>query len=174
MQEITDGKARAAPGWGRMTIPLAASLLAFAGGPACATEPFSLAAHRLGLAYEVVLNDSGYDCESLAGCFLYSVCRLRAEARLDSVPLVQMSLYFQGERLSGVEAFFYSDRFEEVKAALESLHGPADGSTGPDVALWQQGSQVLRMERLARPQRASVVLSERSFLSELLKTQPPP
>ena len=173
MREITDSKARAASKWGRLTIPLAASLLAFAGGPACATEPFSLAAHRLGLAYEAVLNDPGYDCESLAGCFLYSVCRLRSEARLDGVPLVQISLYFQGERLSGVEAFFYSDRFDEVKAALESLHGPADGSSGPGIALWQQGSQVLRMARLPRPQRASVVLSERSFLSELLKTQPP-
>ncbi|MGH8758951.1 MAG: hypothetical protein ACREVW_05475, partial [Burkholderiales bacterium] len=55
----------------------AAALFLVAAG-AHAAEPFSLGGHTLGLPYDSVLNDPAYDCESLAGCFLFSACAYKA------------------------------------------------------------------------------------------------
>jgi hypothetical protein len=61
-----------------------------------------------------------------------------------------------------------SDHYEQARSVLESLYGQTDGSS-EEIASWQRGSEVLRLERRAPPRRASLVLAERSFLSELLR-----
>jgi hypothetical protein len=142
-----------------------------------AGEPYSVAGLRLGLGYEAVLQDARYDCESLAGCFLYSACRDRAslQPELGGVPLQAMTLYFQGERMSGLSAEFPSSRFDEAAEALRERYGgpsPERAEQGDTVLLWEQGSQLMRLQRNARPLRSSLILSERSFLSEIVTKKP--
>jgi len=145
---------------------------ALAGAVAHAAEPFALAGHRLGLPYDPVVKDSRYDCDSLAGCFLYSVCQYRAtrEQLFAGAPLERISLYFQGERLSGIEGEFPAGQFEAVALALSGEYGSAEeaGDSAQGALAWRQGSQVLRIGRYARPGRSSVIIAERGFLGELL------
>lgn len=169
MRGSLDGRAGVGR-WRCSVLPWLTVVAATAFSPIAPAEPFSLGAHRLGMPYESVLNDPGYDCESLAGCFLYSVCRVQRVAELNGVPLEELSLYFQGERLSGLEGFFATDRYDAVQSALAAIYGQPSGA-GAEGLAWEQGSQVLRLQRLARPMRASVILSERSFLGELTKTE---
>lgn len=167
MRECSDRKG----GVGRWPFMLPwLALVATTFNPIARAEPFSLGDHRLGMPYESVLNSPGYDCDSLAGCFLYSVCRVQGRTDLSGVPLEELSLYFQGERLSGLEGVFSGDRYDEVQAVLAARYGPpSDNGSGEGLA-WERGSQVLRLQRLDRPMRASVILSERSFLGELTRT----
>lgn len=159
----------------RANAVLAAKLLL--GGSALAlachaAEPFALAGHRLGLSYDPVVKDSRYDCESLAGCFLYSVCQFQATRSHEfaGAPLERVSLYFQGERLSGIEGEFPAGQFEAVAGALSREYGVAEeAGSGQDALSWRQGSQVLRIGRYARPGRSSVIVADRSFLGELLE-----
>lgn len=134
-----------------------------------AAEPLSLAGHALGMPYDPVVKDARYDCESLAGCFLYSACLYKgAEGRqFVGVAIDRVSLYFQGERLSGIEGEFPAGDFDAVAAALARDYGDATEEVA--ALVWRQGSQVLRIQRHARPGRSSVILAERSFISELLQ-----
>jgi hypothetical protein len=136
-----------------------------------AAEPFALAGHSLGQPYDPVVKDSRYDCDSLAGCFLYSVCQFRATRGQEfaGAPLERVSLYFQGERLSGIEAEFPAGQFEAVAGVLSREYGAAEeAGSKQDALAWRQGTQVLRIGRYARPGRSSVIIAERSFLAELL------
>ncbi|MGH8630546.1 MAG: hypothetical protein ACREU7_07250 [Burkholderiales bacterium] len=146
--------------------------LALAGAAVQAAEPFALAGHRLGLPYDPVVKDSRYDCESLAGCFLYSVCQYQVTQgqQFAGAPLERISLYFQGERLSGIEAEFPAGQFDAVASTLSGAYGAAEGGgeAAKGALAWRQGSQVLRIGRYARPGRSSVIIAERSFLGELL------
>lgn len=147
----------------------AAAALALACAGAHAAEPLSLAGHALGMPYDPVVRDARYDCDSLAGCFLYSVCQYKgAEGRQAAGAAIdRISLYFQGERLSGIEGEFPAGDFDAVAAALARHYG--DATEEAAALVWRQGSQVLRIERYARPGRSSVILAERSFISELLQ-----
>ncbi len=147
-------------------------MLASAGAEAA--EPFALAGHTLGLPYDPVVRDPRYDCDSLAGCFLYSVCQYKTSAgeRLAGASVGRISLYFQGERLSGIEGEFPAEQFDAVVSELSSRYGPGVEQPGKSAAggalAWRQGSQVLRIERYARPGRSSAIVAERSFIGELL------
>jgi hypothetical protein len=159
-----------------MARRLAAGIaLAVACVPAQAAEPFALAGHVLGLPYDPVVKDARYDCESLAGCFLYSVCKFEAaEGRQFAGTTVdRVSLYFQGERLSGIQAEFPGEQYDSVAAALAEEHGPPDDEAtkaeGNAALAWRQGSRILRIARYARPGRSSVILADRSFIRELLE-----
>ena len=166
---------------GRMVSSLlAASALCLAAAGARAAEPFSIVGHTLGLHYDTVLNDPAYDCESLAGCFLYSACAYRATGAIafKGAPIDGLTLYFTGERLSGIAADFPESRFDEVAEVLARDHGPGTiegGKAGPPgnstnaVVVWRQGSKLLRLERSGKTGRSSVILAERSFISELVK-----
>jgi hypothetical protein len=91
-----------------------------------------------------------------------------------------LSLHFGGERLTAIEARFAPEQFDQVLADLTREHGSwqaetgrslreSAGSAGNGVYLWRQNNQVLRLERSSRdPARSSLIISERSFLSELL------
>jgi hypothetical protein len=154
---------------------VAACALALACAVARAAEPFALAGHALGMPYDPVVKDSRYDCDSLAGCFLYSVCRYTGSRSREfaGAAIDRVSLYFQGERLSGIEGEFPAGEFNTVAGALSREYGaPAEeaATTGESAALtWRRGNQVLRIERHARPGHSSVILAERSFLGELLQ-----
>jgi hypothetical protein len=145
-----------------------------------AAEPFSLGGHTLGLEYDSVLNDPAYDCESLAGCFLFSACAYKATGTVafKGAPIDGLTLYFTGERLSGIAANFQEDRFDQVVEALarEYGHGSVEaGKSGAtpeltnDVHVWRQGSKLLRMERMSKSGRSSVIVAERNFISELVE-----
>jgi hypothetical protein len=140
-----------------------------AGAAVHAAEPFALAGHRLGLPYDPVVKDSRYDCESLAGCFLYSVCEYRATLgqKFAGAPLERISLYFQGERLSGIEGEFPAGQFDAVAGALSAEYGAGESRHG--ALAWRQGSEVLRIARHGRLGRSSVIVAERGFLAELLE-----
>ena len=151
---------------------LAGCAFALAGAAVQAAEPFALAGHALGLPYDPVVKDSRYDCESLAGCFLYSVCQYQAteQRQFAGAPVERISLYFQGERLSGIEGEFPAGQFDAVATALSGEYGAAEktGEPAQSALAWRQGSQVLRIGRYARPGRSSVIIAERSFIGELL------
>jgi hypothetical protein len=140
-----------------------------------AAEPFTLAGHALGIPYDPVLKDSRYDCESLAGCFLYTVCQYKPPdaQKFAGAPADRISLYFQGERLSGIEAEFPAYQFDAVARVLAREYGQATeeaATSGQGGALtWRQGSQVLRIERDARPGHSSAIVAERSFIGELIQ-----
>jgi len=145
-----------------------------------ATEPFSLGGHTLGLPYDSVLNDPAYDCESLAGCFLFSACAYRATGAvaLKGVPIDGLTLYFTGERLSGIAAGFQESRFDEVAERLAQDYGPGtietwEADPGANstraVLVWRQGSRLLRLERSSKTNRSSVIVAERNFISELVQ-----
>ncbi len=159
---------------------LAAAALCLAAVGVRAAETFSLGGHTLGLPYDSVLNDPAYDCESLAGCFLYSACAYRATAAVafHGVPLEGLTLYFTGERLSGIAVDFQQSRFDQVAEALARDYGPGSVEAEKDdtgvafagaVLVWRQGSKLLRLERSSKIARSSVILAERNFISELVK-----
>ena len=90
----------------------------------------------------------------------------------DQIPLQHLALHFSGERLTAVQARFPAQRFAEVASKLAHLHGAAESdSTGTNgLYLWKHGSQVMRLERTLRGGLASsLIISERSFLSELIE-----
>ena len=65
------------------------------------------------------------DCESLAGCFLFSACAYRATGAvaLKGVPIDGLTLYFTGERLSGIAAGFQESRLH-VLCLITRSHNP--------------------------------------------------
>jgi hypothetical protein len=159
---------------------LVAAALCLAAAGAQATEPFSLGGHTLGLPYDSVLNDPSYDCESLAGCFLFSACAYRATGAVafKGVSIDGLTLYFTGERLSGIAAGFQESRFDEVAERLAQDYGPgtiktwkADPGANSTraVLVWRQGSKLLRLERSSKTGRSSVIVAERNFISELVE-----
>jgi hypothetical protein len=164
---------------GRIVSLLAAGAFCLATAGARAVEPFSLGGHTLGMPYDSVLNDPAYDCESLAGCFLFSACAYRAPGAVafKSAPIDDLTLYFTGERLSGIAAGFEESRFDQVTEMLTQEYGPgtveagkADaGSTSTGAVLvWRQGSKLLRLDRSSKTGHSSVIVAERNFISELV------
>jgi hypothetical protein len=165
---------------GRIISLLAAGALCLVAAGARAAEPFSLGGHTLGLPYDAVLNDPAYDCESLAGCFLFSACAYKATGAVafKGTPIDGLTLYFTGERLSGIAAGFQESRFDQVAEILAQEYGPGTvefgkagtGTPSSDAVLvWRQGSKVLRVERSNKTGRSSVILAERNFISELIE-----
>ncbi len=165
---------------GRIVSLLAAGALCLAAAEGRAAEPFSLGGHTLGLPYDAVLNDPAYDCESLAGCFLFSACAYKATGAVafKGTPIDGLTLYFTGERLSGIAAGFQESRFGQVAEILAQEYGPGTLETGKTdtgatpsnaVIVWRQGSKLLRLERSSKTGRSSVILAERSFISELIE-----
>jgi hypothetical protein len=159
---------------------LATSTLCLALASARAAEPFSLGGHTLGLEYGAILNDPAYDCESLAGCFLFSACAYKATGTVafKGAPIDALTLYFTGERLSGIAADFQEDRFGQVVEALAREYGSGSVEAGRsgaaadatnEVHTWRQGSRLLRIERMSKSGRSSVIVAERSFISELVE-----
>lgn len=136
-------------------------------------EPFTLGGHKLGQRADTVMADPQYDCGGLSGCFLFEACTYleSAHGEFMNVPIEGLTLYITGERVSGIEASFAEPEFERVLAALQEEYGTgeiADGATpGNVVRIWREGSRVLRIERLLRPDRSSVIVAERNILSEL-------
>ena len=165
---------------GRIVSLLAAGAFCLATAGARAVEPFSLGGHTLGMPYDSVLNDPAYNCESLAGCFLFSACAYKAngEVAFKSAPIEGLTLYFTGERLSGMAAGFEESRFDHVAEMLtreygtgtvEAGKGDAGSSSTGAVLVWRQGSKLLRLERSRKTGRYSVILAERNFISELVE-----
>jgi hypothetical protein len=157
----------------RIISLLAAGALCLAPAGARAAEPFSLAGHTLGLPYDAILNDPAYDCESLAGCFLFSACAYKATGAVafKGTPIDRLTLYFTGERLSGIAAGFQESRFDQVAELLAQEYGPGTvefGKADTGILVWRQGSKVLRVERSGKSGRSSVILAERNFISELI------
>lgn len=159
---------------------LAAAALYLAAAGARAAEPFSLGGHTLGLPYDSVLNDPAYDCESLAGCFLFSACayKVTGAVAFKGAPIDGLTLYFTGERLSGIAAGFQESRFDEVAEVLAREYGPGEVASGKAdsgatstsaVLVWRQGSKLLRLERSSKTGRSSVIVAERNFISELVE-----
>jgi hypothetical protein len=142
----------------------------------------SLNGRALGERLDGVLDDPRYECGGLSACLLYTVCRLKlpSSETLAGAPLEALSLHFGGERLAAIEAQFAPAQFDQVLADLIREHGPgqseagamrqgSSGSAGNTVQVWRHGHQLLRLERSSRdPARSSLILSEQSFLSELL------
>jgi len=158
---------------------VAAAALCLAAAGARAAEPFSLGGHTLGLPYDSVLNDPAYDCESLAGCFLFSACAYKATGAIafKGALIDGLTLYFTGERLSGIAAGFQESRFDKVAEVLAQEYGPGTVEAGKPgaaaastnaVHVWRQGSKLLRLERLSKTGRSSVIVAERNFISELV------
>ncbi len=158
----------------------AATALCLAAAGAHAAEPFSLGGHTLGLSYDSVLNDPAYDCESLAGCFLFSACAYKATGvvAFKGAPIEGLTLYFTGERLSGITAGFQVSWFDQVAEVLAREYGPATaeaGKTDPGkpssnyVLVWWHGSKLLRLERSSKTGGSSVIVAERNFISELVE-----
>jgi hypothetical protein len=143
---------------------------------------FSLNGRDLGERVESILNDSHYECGGVSACLLYTVCQLKlpGSESLASAPLVGLSLYFAGERLSAIEARFPPEQFDQVLADLTREHGPwqsemdatlrgSSSLVGNSVYLWRQGHQLLRLERASRHSaQSSLIISQKNFLSELL------
>jgi hypothetical protein len=158
---------------------LAAAGLCLAVVGARAAEPFSLGGHTLGLPYDSVLNDPAYDCESLAGCFLFSACAYKETGAIAfmGAPIDDLTLYFTGERLSGIAGGFRDRWFDEVAEVLAKEYGPgtieagkadARATSTSAVLVWRQGSKLLRLERSSKTGRSSVIVAERNFISELV------
>jgi len=165
---------------GRIISLLAAGGLCLAAAGARAAESFSLGGHTLGLPYDAILNDPAYDCESLAGCFLFSACAYKATGAVafKGTPIDRLTLYFTGERLSGIAASFQESHFDQVAELLAQEYGPGTvetrkagtGTTSSNAVLvWRQGSKLLRLERSGKSGRSSVILAERNSISELVE-----
>jgi hypothetical protein len=153
-----------------------ASVLVLTATRGLAAEPFSLGGHKLGERLDTVLADSRFDCNGLSGCFLYEVCTYREadHGMFRNVPIEGLTLYFTGERLSGIEASFDEPAFQRVLATLREEYGEGEvvaDDTAPEntVHIWRSGSRLLRIERLLRPNRSSVIVAERHLLSELTR-----
>jgi hypothetical protein len=165
----------------RLGTSLMALLLCLCSGHAEA-DGFSLNARELGEPVEGVLNDSRYECGGVSACFLYTVCTLKAPGTesLAGAALEGLSLHYGGKRLTAIEAQFSPDRFDPVLRDLVEEFGPTQsapggvrrdptGPTGNVVYVWRNGSQLLRLERVSRdPARSSLIITQKSFLSELL------
>ena len=131
----------------------------------------------LGERIDAVLNDPEFDCGGVSGCFLYTVCAHKHPGKQvldDEIPIDTLALHYTGERLTAIEVRFSAQRFEEVAESLKRLHGAQySGATqagGNAVYEWRKGREVLRLERVLRGGIASsLILSDRSFLSELLE-----
>ncbi len=165
---------------GRIVSSLfAAATLCLVAAGAHAAEPFSLGGHTLGLPYDSVVNDPAYD-SGKPGCFLFSACAYKAtgEVAFKGVPIDGLTLYFTGERLSGIAAGFQGSRFDQVAEVLAQEYCPATveagkadaGTTSSNVVLvWRQGSKLLRLERSSKTGRTSEIVAERNFISELVE-----
>jgi len=139
--------------------------------------------YRLGERIDVALADPRYDCDGASACLLYTVCTRKGEPALSfaGVPLGSVKLHFAGERLSAIEAQFAQDRFDQLAEAMLREHDLPQATSDEDsrrvqgtapntVYLWRDGPRVLRLERQFRDTgRSSLILSERSFLGELLQ-----
>ncbi|HUF20687.1 MAG TPA: hypothetical protein VMP00_08025 [Burkholderiales bacterium] len=155
---------------------LIVSALVLATAPGVAAEPFSLGGHKLGERLDSVLADSRFDCNGLAGCFLYEVCTYREadHGMFRNVPIEGLTLYFTGERLSGIEASFDEPAFQRMLTTLREEYGEGevvadDAAPENSVHIWRSGSRLLRIERLLRPNRSSIIVAERHLLSELTR-----
>jgi hypothetical protein len=165
----------------RFRTCLAILALCLSGGHAEAGG-FSLNGRELGERIESALNDPRYECGGVSACLLYTVCTLKLPSgeTFAGAPLTGLSLHFGGERLTAIEAQFQAEQFDQVLADLTREYGPqqseASGilrgsgrSTDSSVYLWREGHRLLRLERFSRdPAYSSLIISERSFLSELL------
>lgn len=155
-------------------VAAVAALLALSCRQAAA-GPFSLGEHALGTRLDTVLADPRFDCNGLAGCFLFEACTLRDgdQGRFRDVPVEGLTLYFTGERLAGIEARFPESEFRRVLASLEQAYGDGEtaegGSAENTVRVWRNGSRLLRIERLPRPAYSSVILAERHLMGELTR-----
>ena len=165
----------------RWRTPLAALGLCLCTGH---VDPAGLSfnGRTLGERVDSVLDDARYECGGLSACLLYTVCTLKlpGSETLAGAPLEALSLHFGGERLTAIEAQFAPAQFDRVLAELTLEHGPGQsassamrqglpGSAGNTVYVWRQGHQLLRLERFSRdPMRSSLIISEQSFLGELL------
>ncbi len=165
----------------RLRTCLAALALCLCSGHADAGG-FSLNGRELGERVDSVLNDPRYECGGVSACLLYTVCtfKLAGSENFAGAPLAGLSLHFGGERLTAIEAQFPAQQFDQVLAELTREHGPGQpevsgilrgsaSSASNSVYLWREGHQLLRLERFSRdPVYSSLIISERSFLSELL------
>jgi hypothetical protein len=139
---------------------------------------FELNGRALGDRSDEVLNDPRYDCGGVSACFLFTACSFKDAARetLYGAPLEALTLYYAGERVAAIEAQFAPQDFDRV--AQESLRAYGDAQPeevahavpGNAVYAWREGSRVLRLERFFAPTgRASLIITDRSFLSELVE-----
>ena len=104
--------------------------------------------------------------------------RATGAVALKGVPIDGLTLYFTGERLSGIAAGFQESRFDEVAERLAQDYGPGtietwEADPGANstraVLVWRQGSRLLRLERSSKTGRSSVIVAERNFISELIE-----
>lgn len=143
--------------------------------PAGADGRFSLGGHSLGARLDSVLADPRFDCSGAAGCFLFESCRSleTQQGGYRGAPLAGLTLYFTGERLSGIEAHFPEPEFQRLVRELTDEYGAPETAQAqtPDnpVYLWRSGSRLVRLERLLRPNRSSVIVAERHLLRELVR-----
>lgn len=139
---------------------------------------------QLGDGLNAVLADERYDCDGVSGCFLYTVCRHKnaAAERYADAPVQELLLHFSGERLAAVEAYFAERDFVRVVRSLTARLG--EGEVQPHgqraasseqfsdvIYLWRQRGNLVRAQRFhVGAARSSLIISERSFLSELVKS----
>jgi hypothetical protein len=152
-------------------------LLLLLAGPALSAG-FELNGRALGERSDEVLTDPRYDCGGVSACFLFTSCVFKdaAQEKLYGAPLEALTLYYAGERVGAIEAQFAPEDFDRV--VQESLHEhgeaqpeqPAHAVPGNAVYTWRSGSRVLRVERYFAPTgRASLIITDRSFLTELVE-----
>jgi hypothetical protein len=140
-----------------------------------AAERFALGGHTLGDRIERIQQDPRFRCEDQAACLLYSVCLFDGSdaGEFKGASIQGLALYYTGERLSGIEATFAESQFDRIVESLLDEYGPGKEEAGKSPAnpvyLWREGSRLLRLERLSGDtNRSSVIVSEKSFLSEML------
>ncbi len=151
--------------------------LLVAGGGAQAAG-FELNGRALGDRSDEVLTDPRYDCGGVSACFLFTACTFKEAAKetLHGVPIEGLTLYYAGERVGAIEAQFAPEDFERVVEETLNEYGdavpeePTHAAPGNAVYVWRAGSRVLRLERFFAPTgRASLIITDRSFLSELVE-----
>jgi len=103
------------------------------------------------------------------------VFRDAAQEALYGAPLEALTLYYAGERVGAIEAQFAPEDFDRVVQESMREHGEAQPEqsahavSGNAVYTWRAGSHVLRVERFFAPTgRASLIITDRSFLTELV------
>ena len=153
-----------------------AALLLLA-GPALSAG-FELNGRALGDRSDDVVNDPRYDCGGVSACFLFTACGFKGatEETLYGARLEALTLYYTGERVAAIEAQFAPEDFDRVAQEILRVYGdalpeqPSHAAPGNTVYSWREGSGVLRLERFFAPTgRASLIITERSFLSELVE-----